>query len=270
MALCLVLLSLPYGCADSLIIQTNHETIDPGGATRRVVRVDGRVVECWVTRSAGAMGTEPRAFVLFFVGKGDRADRWIVAVAGAWKNWPVELWGMNYPGSGGSEGPPRLAQLGPDALGVFDEMKRVAGDRPIFIQAGSLGTVPALCVAARRPVAGMVLQNPVPLRQLILGRYGWWNLWLVALPASMQLPADLNSTANAAHSRAPAIFISAGADRVIPPHYHRLVIDAYAGPKKIVPVPGANHNDPLPREAAQELARDLDWLWHSARPESIP
>jgi len=40
--------------------------------------------------------------------------------------------------------------------------------------------VAALSVAARRPVAGLVLQNPPPLRQLIMGHYGWWNLWLVA------------------------------------------------------------------------------------------
>ena len=263
LAICVA--SLWLGCsAERFILPANHEVIDPGSATRKLIQVDGHVVECWIKRCAAASTHEPEAFVLFFVGKGDRADRWIGNVAQAWNKHPAELWGVNYPGSGGSEGPPKLARVGPEALGAFDALKQIAGSRPVFIQAGSFGTAPALCVAARRPVAGLLLQNPVPLRQLILGQYGWWNLWLLAGPVAAKIPADLDSPVNAARASAPAIFISASADEVIPPKYHRLVIKAYAGPKRVIGVPGARHNDPLPREAAQQLAADLDWLWSSA------
>jgi len=30
--------------------------------------------------------------------------------------------------------------------------------------------------------ADLILTNPPPLRQLIMGHYGWWNLWLAAAP----------------------------------------------------------------------------------------
>ena len=253
------------GCtADSLVLPANHESIDPAGARRHVIHVGGRAVECWIARSPGVAGREPHAFVLFFVGKGDRVDRWIMNVADAWGGRPVELWGMNYPGSGGSTGPPKLAQVTPDALGAYDALRQVAGPRPIFVQGGSFGSVAALSVAARRPVAGLVLQNPPPLRQLILGQYGWWNLWLLAGAVAMQLPRDLDSMDNAAHSAAPAIFILSGADEVIPPRYHRLVVHAYAGPKRIIETPGARHNDPLTHEAAEQLAKDTDWLWRAS------
>ena len=48
-------------------------------------------------------------------------------------------------------------------------------------------------VAANRPVAAIVLQNPPPLRQLILGHYGWWNLWLIATPVALGVPSELDS-----------------------------------------------------------------------------
>ena len=189
-------------------------------ARRETIRVDGRSLEYWVSRYPSAASLEPRAFVLFFIGKSARADAWIEQIAKAWDPWPVEVWGMNYPGSGASDGPVRMAQVSPDALALFDAAKTVAGHRPIFLQGGSFGTTAALSVAARRPVAGLVLQNPPPLRQLIVGQYGWWNLWLAAGPIAAQVPADLDSIDNASHCTAPAVFILAGADQLIPPRYH--------------------------------------------------
>src|SRR5579864_3988134 len=160
------------GCsADSMVVSPNDLRIDAGPARRGLIAVNGKTVEYWMERSTAAMNRPLRAFVLFFAGKGDRADRLIGAVAGAWHDRPVELWGMNYPGSGGSQGPPCMACITPDALAVYDVMRRAAGPRPIFIQAGSLGTTAALSVAARRQVAGLVLQNPAPLRQLIMGQH---------------------------------------------------------------------------------------------------
>ena len=87
--------------------------------------------------------------------------------------------------------------------------RRAQGKR-IFVTGRSLGTAAALYVAAHRPVAGLVLQNPPPLQSLILRRHGWWNLWLLAGPIAMQVPADLNSLRNAPKVTAPAVFVLAG------------------------------------------------------------
>lgn len=258
------LLTLAGGCVDSFVMPANHDTIDPAGLDRRVVVVNGKGVEVWTARSPGAAERDPAAYVLYFGGNGDRADRWLRAVADGWGARPIVAWGMNYPGYGGSDGPTRLAAVAPDALAVYDALRAAAGGKPIFLDASSLGTTAALCVAARRPVAGLLLHNPPPLRQLILGHYGWWNLWLLALPVSMQIPDELDSVANAARCTAPAVFILAGADTVVPPGYQRKVVDAYAGPKRLIDMPGAGHNSPLPREAAAQRDRDLDWMWEAA------
>ena len=249
--------------ADRLILGENHDTIDPGRAQREVIRVEGRSVEYWVARSPACAGGEPGTFVLFFIGKGGRADQWVEQIAESWSGQPVEVWAMNYPGSGGSEGPVRVKQVGPDALALFDAAEAVAGKRPIFVQGGSFGTTVALCVAARRSVAGVILQNPAPLRQLILGRYGWWNLWLGAGPVAARVPADLDAIANAARCSAPAIFILSGRDRLIPPKYHDRVVQAYAGPKRIIEMARAGHDDALTHEAAESLAEGKMWLWQA-------
>jgi pimeloyl-ACP methyl ester carboxylesterase len=249
------------GCsADSLVLGENHASIDLGGAQRRVVSAGGRSVECWVVRSPGAAAGQPRAFVLMLEGKGGRAEEWVGQVAESWGRRPVEVWGMNYPGFGGSAGSARMADVVPAALAVFDSLRQAAGDRPVFIQAASFGTAPALAVAARRPVAGLLLWNAPPLRELIVGNYGWWNLWLAAEPVAARVPAELDSLANASRSIAPAVFVVAGADEIIPPAYQRRVVDAYIGPKRLIEVPGARHADPLTREAAAQLADGMDWL----------
>ena len=85
-------------------------------------------------------------------------------------------------------------------------------------------------------------------------------------PAALRIPADLDSLENGARSSARAVFISAGADPVIPAKYHRMVIDAYAGPKRVIEMPGADHDAPLTREAAAKFAKDLDWLWEAVWP----
>ena len=124
----------------------------------------------------------PDVYVLRFYGNADRAERWPVAEAEMWNDRAVEIWGMNYPGFGGSTGPARLSKIGPAALVMFDELKRHAGDTPIVPFGTSIGVTAALHVAASRPagIAGLILQNPPPLREMILRRFGWWNLWLLA------------------------------------------------------------------------------------------
>jgi hypothetical protein len=268
-ALVLLLLAyLPFaatGCgADRLVLGENHEALDPTRAAPRTLTVDGQIVEYWVTRSPAARDRDPQAIVLYFTGKGSRAERWIGVVADAWGARPVELWAMNYPGSGGSQGPASLARVGPDALAVYDAAKIEAAGRPIFIEGGSFGTTAALHVAAHRPVAGLVLKNPPPLRELILGHYGWWNLWLGAGPVARAIPADLDSIANAKRATAPALFFSAEADTTVPPLYHRMVIDAYAGPHQVISAPKNNHDDGLSHDLAVQWDQALDHLWTGA------
>ena len=97
--MCLISL-ISLGCADRWILGQNHETIVPSGVRSAVVSVDGRRVECWVARSPGGRVREPEGFVLFFVGKAERTDRWTLPVAQAWGERAVEVLGDELSGLG--------------------------------------------------------------------------------------------------------------------------------------------------------------------------
>jgi len=203
-----------------------------------------------------------------------------------WNDRAVEIWGMNYPGFGGSTGPARLSRIAPAALAAFVELQRHATSQgavasavpsgspsntnlrtvhttaPIVLFGTSIGVTAALYVAASRPteIAGLILHNPVPLREIILRQFGWWNLWLLAGPVALQIPRDLDSIANAMASRAPAIFLLAEQDEIVAPRFQRLVVQAYDGEKRVIELRGAHHNDPVEGAALADLDDALGWV----------
>ena len=271
LAIAYLVVMFPLGCgrtlANKLMLFPSTDRLPTYGATERFVETgDGRV-QVFVARSPSAMAT-PRAdrYVLCLVGNGGRAERYATDVAMRWGDEPAEVWATNWPGFGRSDGPAALDRLAPAASAAYDAMAEAAGDdAPLFVDADSMGTAAALHLAATkrgsRPVAGLVLKNPPPLRSLLLRRFGWFNLWLAAGPMAAALPRELDSVANARRSYCPAIFIAAEADSMVPPDYQSEIFDAYAGPTRRVVLPGAEHNDPIePDEAAEIRGRIAEMM----------
>ena len=247
--------------ADHLILFPTTAPINADGAVRKTIPFQRGELELWtaISRRAQQNGRVD-TYVLRFYGNADRAERWVASEADEWNDRAVEIWGMNYPGFGGSTGPARLSRIGPAALSAFDELQRHANGQPIVLYGASLGASASLHVAAHRQAAGLILHNPPPVRQMILRQFGWWNLWLLAGPIALQIPRDLDSVSNAKAIHVPAIFLLADKDEVVAPRFHRLVVEAYAGEKRVISLPGAYHNDPVEGAALADLNRALDWL----------
>jgi uncharacterized protein len=256
---------------DHLILFPTTAPIDADGAVRKMLPFQNGQLEVWTAKSRLAQQKD-RAdiYVLRFYGNADRADRWAAAEAEMWNDRSVEIWGMNYPGFGESTGPARLSRIGPAALAAFDELKRQAGGRPIVLFGASIGATAALHVAAQRSETRLILHNPPPLRQMILRQFGWWNLWLLAGPVALQIPRDLDSLSNAKAIHAPAIFLLAEKDEVVAPRFHRLVVDAYAGEKRVISLRDAYHNDPIEGTGLADFYRALDWLLPKANSPHAP
>jgi pimeloyl-ACP methyl ester carboxylesterase len=252
------------GCApvlDRLALFPSTAQIDAGRATRKVIPFQNGELEAWIATSHSSRSSNrAKIYVLRFYGNADRAERWIANEADMFGGRAVEIWGINYPGFGGSTGPSRLARVGPAALAAFDELKKTADQQPIFVFGASLGTTAALHVAAQRPIAGVILHNPPALKQMILQQFGWWNLWLLAGPLSQKVPRDLDNVANARASHAPAIFLLAERDEVVAPKFQSLVAQAYAGEKREILLRGAGHNSPLTGADLEEFHQQLNWL----------
>lgn len=265
-SLALALLAIG-GCADSLLLHPRtHVPTPPGAEISRIPFRDGSLE---VLRRRADPARPPRAYVLEFCGNATVAQDVVVATAHRWRALNAEVWSLNYPGYGASDGKAELHTIPPAALAAFDEMRKEAGDKPLFVVGRSLGTAAALYVAAHRPVAGLVLHSPTPLTTVILGRFGWWNLWIAASTVALQVPSDLNAIANARHCTAPAVFIITQQDRLVVPAAQRRVVHAYAGPHREVPLPFADHNVPPTPAEEEEIDSVIQWLTgaphHTAR-----
>ena len=248
---------------DRLLLFPSQEELSAIGAAAHTIPFQDGKLEIWTGRSRhpGPSGTPPEFYLLRFYGNADRADPNIGIEASEWSiPHPVEIWGVNYPGYGGSTGPATLKSIGPAALAAYDALRQKAGDRPIIVFGTSIGSTAALHVAVNRPIAGLVLQNPPPLRQIALRQFGWWNLWLIAGPLAWRIPAALDSVSNARACRAPCAFLLAQEDEIVRPKYQSLVAEAYAGDKRLIRVAGAHHNDPLDRAAVAELDAAYEWM----------
>jgi pimeloyl-ACP methyl ester carboxylesterase len=254
------------GNADRFILPPVPDPAPNDGSPREMIAYRDGKVEAFHARSPGAANVEPEAFVLRFSGDAGGAAKYF---ASRWQHRPVEVWVVNYPGYGGSTGPRTLGALASASLAAYDDLKKRAGDRPIILEGFSLGTVPALHVAANRPVAGAILQNPPPLRDVIL-THGWWNLWLLAGPVARGVPKEFDSLANAKRCTAPAVFLVAEKDRSIPPKLQGRIHDAYAGEKRMILQRGADHADPLDEATEAQLHEAMDWLLKRPRKGDAP
>ena len=250
--------TLSAGCADRLILPPERHATAEAGTERRLLQTNVGQLEAFVARSPGAQHNDAVATILRFTG-GDAAAA-APFTASRWQQRPVEVIVVNYPGYGATAGPRTLQALADAALAAFDHLHTANPNRPIILEGFSLGTVPALHIAAHRLVAGLILQNPPPLKQVILGHHAWWNLGLIAIPVAYQVPRGLDSIANAKRCTAPAVFLNAELDQSVPLRFQQQINAAYAGEKRIILQNGADHVVPLNAADEAKLHDGMDWL----------
>jgi len=250
--------------ADRCIFCPTTDKLPTEGKRRLAIPFRGGELEVWTQQTApegGATDVEPALFVLKLAGTGGRAERASLHPFEAWPDVPGEVWAGNPPGYGGSTGPATLGTFAESVEVVYQELQRRAAGRPILVTGNSLGTATTLYLAARHPeIAGVILRNPPPLRELIRKKFGWRTLGLGPLLVGSRIPAALDSIANARHAKAPAVILTSLRDRTVPPAIQRLVIDAYAGPKRIIELADADHAFELTDDQKREYLAALHWL----------
>ncbi len=245
---------------DALVLRPTRHAIPVEHKARRELPFRGGRLEFWHQRSGPENRPNADLVVLKFGGTGGRAERATEHPADCWPDLRAEVWALNPPGYGGSSGRASLQVMAEMALCAYDHVRAAAGPLPLIVTGNSLGGVAALYLAAHRPVNGLVLRNSPPLREVIVDRFGWWNLWIGARLIARQVPAELDAIRNAQRCRAPAVFVSALRDRIVWPRHQELIIRAYAGEKQVLPLRDADHGCSLNERERQEYRRLLDWL----------
>ncbi|NLF69115.1 MAG: alpha/beta hydrolase [Candidatus Anammoximicrobium sp.] len=252
---------------DRLILCPTRQPIEATDKTRRWVPCgDGRL-EIWTQRVGDGPSVTADLYVLKFPGTAGRAERSTAHPADAWPGMRVELWSVNPPGYGGSSGTASLRQIATFADAAWEELQRETAGRPVVLTGSSLGCVAALYLAASRPVAGLILRNPPPLREVILARFGRRTLYVGARLIARQLPPELDAIRNAAAARAPAVFLSAQRDRVVPVACQQRILDAYQGPQRALRLAEADHHTPLTDVEAEQYRETLVWLRQQMMPQ---
>lgn len=172
--------------------------------------------------------------VLIFHGNASYPEDYGFLVA----EWAVAGFGFvapvarGYPRSGGNpQGPGMLA----DALAVRDWITATYPDHPVFVIGQSLGTGPAVHVAAHREVAGAILISPfMSMLSLVRDKMPW-------IPAGLLLTSPFRSDLDIGRVTAPVLILHGDQDTLIPVAQARTLATLAKAPVTFETIPGAGH-----------------------------
>lgn len=167
----------------------------------------------------------------------------------AWERAGASILVLDWRGYGKSDGRPSEPGIYEDAMAGY-EFLRSRGYPPerILVHGESLGTVAAADVAARRPVAGVILEAPFPSARVVA------QTLLPILGPALIWGYDLRSRIQKV--RVPVLVIHGDRDEVIPFRLGRAVYEAANEPREFWAVFGAGHND-IPETAGPAYVERL-------------
>ncbi len=139
----------------------------------------------------------------------------------------------DYRGYGKSEGSASVSNVYGDverAYQYLTEELRVPPDR-ILLYGRSVGGGPSTYLAARKPVAGMILEST------------FISTFRVVVPVQILPFEKFPNQSHLRQTRVPVLIIHGTDDRVIPYWHGRSLYESAVGPRAFLSVPGAGHND---------------------------
>jgi len=196
---------------------------------------DGLGLSGWFV---AASGPAPRATVLVFNGNaGNRAHRAALAAAFRRHGWHVLL--FDYRGYGGNPGAPTENGLAADSRAAREYLAgRPDVDASRIVYFGeSLGTAVAIDLAVEHPPAALVLRSPFT-SMADVGQHHY-----PFLPVRLLLRDRFAAIDRIRFIRVPLLVIVGGHDRIVPIESSRRLYDAAVGPKTLLVLSDADHND---------------------------
>jgi pimeloyl-ACP methyl ester carboxylesterase len=228
-------LALAYGGLCLLMALTQRSFIyfprpaaDPSG--RLELRVEG-------TRVLVAHRPHPGPRALIYFG-GNAEDVSLTRAELAALLPDTALYLLHYRGYGGSEGRPSEAALRADARALHAHVAE--RHSAVTVVGRSLGTGPAVHLAATRPVERLVLLVPFDsLAAVARGAMPW-------LPVDLLLRDRWDAAAEAPKVRAPTTIVAAAFDAVVPTRHAKALHRAFAPDvAELVLAPDLDHNTPI-------------------------
>ena len=232
-----------------LAVSAHAQLHERGAEPLELASASGAHLRGWLRDSrAGADG-----LLLYFGGNAEEVSRWMRRIGDRYPRWRIAA--FNYRGFGHSEGRPGEAAFVADAVRIFDRLAPAAPAGRVVLMGRSMGSSVAVQLAARRPVAGVVLISPFDSIRTIARRF------YPLLPVGLILRHPFDSLAHAPQVRAPALMLAGAQDRIVPPELSRKLYDAWGGPKQWRLDANADHYRLLRKDASlRQVQRFLDAL----------
>lgn len=216
----------------------------PGAVARTITTSDNQTLNAWFIPPAAG-----KPILLYLHGNAGnltgRAARFALLTAQG-----AGLLAIDWRGYGGSSGSPSETGLMRDAQAAYDAALAIVGTpQRIVIIGESLGSGPAVALAARLPSAGLILDAPYSsILDVAADRY-----WM--FPASLILTDQFRSDLKIGEIKTPLLVLHGDEDRVVPIRFGEKLFAHAPQPKEFIRVPGRGHlvlavPDVLPRVQA--------------------
>ncbi len=224
-------------------------TFEMTGERIAVTMKDGTRLAGWYLPPPRGPGPGPA--VLWLYGNAENIGA-IAPILKAFRPPDTALLVLDYPGYGESGGRAtengiyEAAAIGYETLAARPEVN----PSRIVVYGRSMGTTAATWLAARRPVAGLVLESPfTSAREMSRQHYGLYPRFVLRL--------QLDNIATISQVVAPVLVLHGTGDRLVPFAMGQRVARAARGPVDFVPIEGAGHNDTY--EVGGAMYRDKFW-----------
>jgi len=192
---------------------------------------DGERVIAW---HVPPRGEQP--VILYFQGNGGSL-RWRVDRFRALTGDGTGLVALSYRGYGGSSGRPSEAGLIDDAQAAYAFAAARYPAKRIVAWGESLGSGPAVVVAAQEPVGRLVLESPFTSAADVAAALYWF------VPVRWLMKDQFRSDLAIGKVTVPVLVLHGERDRVVPIALGERLYALINAPKRFVRFPGARHND---------------------------
>ena len=214
---------------------------------------DGETLRAWYKPPSGSGWV-----VLYFHGNAASLPRFTSFVGGL-TGIADGVLAIDYRGFGGSTGAPSPEGLFDDALSSYRWLRQSVAAERIVVIGHSLGTGPAVRVAADEQVAALVLQAPyTSIADIASYRFPY-------VPVRLLLTEQIDSTQNIRRVKAPILVQHGISDPVIPYQFGKELYELAPEPKTFVRVDELGHALFLP----DSIPSIHDFLEQVVKPKTV-